>query len=159
MPVVCHVVPNRSKPRTWSARAVGRVYCTALKEGVPEAELKAAIESCDDRNRRRPKAEAAVAMEAAILALEQTDAVFDAEQTALDRMLKLLNILSLVARFIRVIPHAGAKVAAGGVIVVKELAESRLKTIVAQKAANDAALVLLRRAAANEAQFLRVVGL
>lgn len=158
MPLRCVERPNRSKPRTFTARSVGKIYCHAVRNGVPVVEIEQEIRKCKELEERKTDDEQQAAIEAAIAALESSNIVFGNEETTLLRMLQLLNIVAGLGRFLVRIPAAPARAVGAGAIVLKELAESRLKIIVAQKAANDATLSVLRRAAANAPSFRRVVG-
>ena len=157
MPLHCTIRPNRTHERHFNARAVARIYCKALSYGVRRVDIEREVVKCSEPE-KRPSSEALEALMAAEQSLVQTDAIFEGEIEMLGRINTFVGLVAALARFLVRIPNPAAKAVGGSVLVIKELAESRLKTIVAQKAANDATLAIVRRAAANEAQFLRVVG-
>jgi len=152
VPIRCTRVENRTRPRYWTAKKAGQACCYALKHGATREQIELEIAKCGGKEPRRgDQAEAAYAVaEAALLASNE---VFNADALYLQRFLTVTQGLVAVARIIRLIPNPVARAAALGVIAIRELASSRLKNIAGQKAANDAAINVIRRAAANAERF------
>lgn len=158
MPIRCVERPNRSHARTYKAKDVGRIYCIAIRNGIPKLEIEQEIKKCAEVGDDERRSQAAEALAVAEQAIEANNLVLGTEIEVLQRMLSMLNIVAALGRYIVRIPLAPARVLGASAIALQELAKARLGTIVAQRAANDAALVVVRRAAANEAQFLRAAG-
>lgn len=53
--VVCRRVPNRSKKRTVTAKAVGRMVCAALEAGESEEDIEEEIDRCLRSEKRKEK--------------------------------------------------------------------------------------------------------
>lgn len=154
MPLKCFQKPNRKEPRTWKAKNVGQVYCLALRGGVTRAELEAEIRKCVEPHRDPRSSEALEALLAAARALEENNVMLDADAAFLERFqalsLSMAVALRLIARFFR-----PAAVLTVGLPALQKLATERIQQIVVRRAANDEAVRIARRAAANEANFLR----
>lgn len=159
MPLKCFEKPNRERRRVWKAKNVAQVYCKALEGGESEAEIQKELQRCRQLRRRNPTSEAAEALAVAEQALEQNQTMINGDIDFLEQALAALRILAAIGRYLVRIPVAPARVLGGTAVVLTELGGQRLATLTVQKAANDAALAIVRRAAANEAQFLRAVGL
>lgn len=155
MPIKCAYKPNRSKVRFWTAKKAIQVSCDAIqRHGASAAAILSGVQQCAGRGKDQKSDEALKAMEAAALALEQSDALFDADLAFLERFLAFTDLSAIIFRIISRLGRAG-KAAVAAVLVLRELATGRVKQLAVQRAANDATLALVRRAAANEAQFLR----
>lgn len=89
-----------------------------------------------------------------MLAISTANELFDADALAFERFLAVTNLSAIVFRIIGGLGRAG-KATAAGILVLRELASARIKEIAAQRALNDATFAIVKRAAANEAQFLR----
>lgn len=155
MPQKCYEKPNRTAPRVWTAKHVGQVACYAMKHGATRAQIEEEIAKCGRGEKRQKSSEAQQAMEAAIEALDASDSELNLDADFAKRFLSvtapLLPIIRFGAKFLsRRIGLVGA-----GIIVIREVASARLKQIAVRTAANDGVKVLLKRAAANEARFLR----
>lgn len=153
MPLKCFLKPNRTKPRRWSAKTVGQVYCVALRDGVPRVDLEREIRKCVEPDSKRDS-EAAEALAVAEQALLQNNQLLDADADSLQRFMGIPVVNAVVLRLISRIPIVGP-VLAGAIPALRTYAAVRLGQTTVQKAANDAALVIVRRAAANERAFLR----
>jgi hypothetical protein len=53
MPIKCYTKPNRTKTRNFNAKAVARIYCTAVQDGVDPDEIDELIEECMNDDLRR----------------------------------------------------------------------------------------------------------
>lgn len=166
MTIRCVDRPNRRFPRRFDAPAAARAYCTALRGGATEREIDDLIEQkCPNEHRKRLRGSAAneaallAAFQQAETALAGSNAVFDGQIEVLSLTLRILGVLALIGRFIRAIPHPAARVVGGSAVLLRQVAQQRMTQITAQKAANDAALTILRREAANASQFRQVSGL
>lgn len=87
-------------------------------------------------------------------ALENSNAVFDADARSLNTFLALPVFGAIVLRLIARIPVAGP-VLLLGLPAMRELAISRIRQIAVQKSANDQVIQIVRRVAANESRFAR----
>lgn len=155
MALKCVVHPNRSVKRFWTAKKAIAVACNAItRHGASAPAVLLGIEQCSKVQKEAKSREALAALEAAARALEDTNQLFDADAQFIQRFLFLTNIGAIAFRIIGSLGRAG-KATTGAILILRELATVRLKQIVAQRAANDATLTAVRRAAANEAQFLR----
>lgn len=155
MPQVCFERPNRSSRRVWNAKRVGQVACYAIRDGATLAEIEAEIAKCGRPEERRKSAEAQAALEAAAEALEASNSELTLDSDVLRRFLSttapLLPLLRFGARFLtRKMGVVGA-----GIVAIRQVATARLAQITARTAANDSTIAIVRRAAANEARFLR----
>lgn len=154
MPLKCFFKPQRTKRRVFTAEKIGKIACELMREGSSTlAEIEAEIAKCVRRDRSR-SSDALEALEAAAVALEQNNVVIDADARSLNAFLTLPLVGRLVLALIARIPVAGP-ILAVGLPAIRELATVRIASITAQKAANDATLLIVRRAAANEARFIR----
>lgn len=155
MPQKCFFKPNRATKRIWTAKTVAQVYCRALETGTTEPEIEKELEKCEKRGSRRERA-ANEALAEAEAALEGSNAVFDADLDFLRRFNLVTLPLVVLARVLDLIPHPIARLVSIGAFALREVAGVRIGRIEAQKAANDVALRVIRREAANEASFRRV---
>lgn len=154
MPLKCFEKPNRKITRFWTAEKVGQVACIALKQGhATRAQIETEIAKCASPDRKR-SSEALEALQQAEVALEANNEVLDADARSLNQFLALPLFGAIVLRLITRIPVAGP-VLAVGLPLLREVATARIRQITVQKAANDRAIDIVRRAAANEARFLR----
>lgn len=154
MPIRCVERPNRNGPRYFTADKAIAIACNAIRHGATRAEIEAGIAQCGIGDRRPKSSDALEALAVAVTALEASNAVFDADAQALQRFLIPSLIAGIAQRLIARIPVIGPALAVT-LTITREMATERLKQVAVQKAANDAALAVVRRAAANEAQFLR----
>ena len=60
MPIKCYSKPRRTKVRHFNAKAVARIYCTAVQDGEDPDEIDRLIEECMDDDLKR-KAECSCA--------------------------------------------------------------------------------------------------
>jgi len=154
VPLKCFERPNRTRVRTWTKEHVGQVYCIVRRQGVTKLELEKEFAKCDVPEGEKRSSEALEAMQVGIVAIEESTVILDADAAYLQRFLSLMTFAALLLRIIQKIPRVGPVVSVG-LVALRELAAVRLGRITVQKAANDEALIILRRAAANEARFIR----
>jgi hypothetical protein len=157
MTLRCVERPNRSQPRPFTVEKLARLLCALSKaqgEQVKEAFDAKFKEVCPPEEQRRPKAAEESALEVAAQALEANNAFLSADAMALQRFLSFFVAVSIAFRYVGRWVGVPGKLASIGVVAVEKLAEERLASVLVQKAANDAALEIVRRAAANEARFL-----
>lgn len=152
MVVRCVDRPKRSRPRSFNLRTALEAVCIAIENGADPEQMHAGVDRCGGKERKQ--SEAAEALVAAEQALSLSNRELDADADSLHRFLNLPLASAIALRLIRLIP-VGGQVLAIGIPLLRTFATERLKSIAVQRAANDAALVLVRRAAANEGVFLR----
>lgn len=157
MPVRCVDRPNRSKPRFWTAAKVGKAACSAMRHGATRQAIDAEIDKCGLQQRQRREFDVLQALRVAQNALTDSNSIFDADADFLKRFVTSVVVSAIVLRLIGLIPRFG-KPASLALTVLRQLASARLDKITVVKAANDAAITVVRNAAANEATFLRSVG-
>lgn len=152
MPLKCFQKPNRTRVRFWNAKKVGQVACIALRSGASRVEIEGYIAECVGGERRNDPSEAEQALAVAEQALSQNNVVLDADADSLRRFQDLGILNPLVLRILARVPVVGPALATG-IVALSRVAASQLARIAVQKAANDAALTVVRRAAANAARF------
>ncbi len=158
MPERCVQRPNRTANRPFNAHKLAKLLCSWVREGNSRAAFEVEYEKvCPDAPRQRGSA-AAEALAVAQVALEQTDALFDADLQALQRFLNVFLLVGILNRLVLRFLGVPGKLLSVTVIIAERVAIERVKQLTVQKAANDAALEIVRRAAANEARFLQRVG-
>jgi len=142
-------VPRRAVPRTFKANDVARIWCTALSQGVKEAEIEGAIKlKCDpDRDNRRIRDTAVLELAVSVSQanLVELNSMYNQFLLINGIMLALLALPSLIRRtpglilvFARV-ARAQSSVAAQVTVIGR--------TIAANESLYTAASVALRRAA------------
>lgn len=88
-------------------------------------------------------------------ALDSTNSELNLDADILRRFLSVTAPLLPIVRFGARFLTKRAAVIGAALVLLREVASSRLKQIVVRQAANDATITVLRRAAANEARFFR----
>lgn len=135
----CRVVPTRSQPRRWTAKAVGRVACYALEAGVTRDELLEELSRCApcrEKREKRNEKRLEMALEANNGLLNDVEIVMTTLDLALDGFL-------LISRFVPQLRAVGIPV------TLARRPIARLVTrIQAQKAANDEMYAQVLREAA-----------
>lgn len=135
----CYYKPFRRLPRTFDAKGAARAVCAAVKAGVPPQELRNAFAECVPCTEGRRRSQSQVAAAAALAQSNDTLVIADATLTAFQLIARWAG---RVARFVPAARAAGLIL--GGL-------EGRLGAvraeILAARAANDAALRVLRLAA------------
>jgi hypothetical protein len=158
MPERCVQRPNRAEARPFTSTKLAKLLCRWVREGNSRAAFELEFEKvCPDEGQRRGNA-AAEALAVAQVALEQTDSLFDADLLALTRFLNVFILVGILNRLVLRFLGAPGKLLSVAVILAERAAVQRVKDVTVQKAANDAALEIVRRVAANEARFLQRVG-
>lgn len=153
MPTFCTERPNRTKPRTLDLERVAKMLCHLTRRGATKAHFdQLYFRECPGAGRDRT-AEEERALQVAQEALESTRRFLDADAAMLERFLGVFSLFALTFRFIARFVGAPGAIVTAGIIAAESAAKARLATIVTQRAANDAALEIVRRAAANEARF------
>ncbi len=76
MAVKCYIKPNRSKPRTFSAKDVGRITCAAVEDGVSQTSIREEVskcvqvdKECEEVRDKLKQAEAVIAISIVVLAV------------------------------------------------------------------------------------------
>lgn len=139
MPLKCFIKPNRREPRRWTAEAAARAVCAAVNAGESQSEIRLLMRPCVEcEEPRRKKKEQAVAQQA----LEQSQQVFAVADAAVAAFEIISRIVGRVARFVPQARPAGLLLLA----IERQLGVVR-NEIRVQRAANDAVIALLRRAA------------
>jgi len=158
MPLVCRQVPNRTTRRRFDEKKLARLLCTVVRQGGSRALFESEFEQvCVDPESRK-KSSAAEALAVAEQALDASNQLLSADMEFLTRFNLVVGLLATSARLIG--RFAGLPGIAVAILTtsLREIAGVRVGQVAAQHAANDAALLIIRRAAANEARFLRVAG-
>jgi hypothetical protein len=156
MPVECKYRPNRSEVRPFAERDAARIICRVVRAGGSKARIDRLYhEICTDPRGRPQKSAAQAALEHAIANIEANNAELEEAY----RMFQIVNLIAQLA--LQLIPYTRlAQFISRFVAVANRLPSNivaaKLDTITAQRAANDAALRILRQAAANESRFQRV---
>lgn len=159
MPQKCYFRPIRTKPRRFDEHKLAKLLCSVVRRGGSRAVFEREYEIvCPDAGRKRESA-AAEALAAAEQALVETNSLFDADAAVLQRFLIFSGFVGLAMRYIVAYAGAPGKIISAGFSGLVVAARERVEQIAVQRAANDAALAIVRRAAANEERFRRVVGL
>lgn len=150
--------PDRSNPRPFTTTKVAKLLCELVRRGTTRAEFEKEYERvCPDAPKRRGTA-AEEALAVAAEALEQNNVMIDADAQALQRFLAFFSLIAVAFRYVGRYVGAPGKVISIGVIAAEAAAKERLAVITIQKAANDSALAIVRRAAANAPEFAVRVG-
>jgi hypothetical protein len=158
MPERCVVRPNRSEPRPFTSTKLAKLLCTWVRQGGSRAAFELEYEKvCPDPVRRKGSA-AAEALAVAEQALMSNQEFYAADLAALTRFLNVFVLVGLLNRLILRFLGVPGKLLSVAVILAERAAVQRVKDIAVQKAANDAAIEIVRRAAANEARFLMRAG-
>lgn len=135
----CYYKPFRTFPRTFKARDVGRIACKAVAQGVPPADIRQELAECvpcaEDQQSKRLLQQALAAMQASNVQLELL-------VVAIGAVVAALASVQLVGRFV---PQARLALLVLRPAVTR--IEGFLGSIIARKAANDAVIAVLRRAA------------
>lgn len=137
-------------------RKLSAMLCRLVEQGLAskrEFDLDYE-EHCRAGGKRTEEPEsAAEALAVAEEALSANNELLNADAVALSRFLVFFNLVALIGRLI--LRYAGpvGKLVAVGTAVVQDLARGRLEQVAVQKAANDQALAIVRRAAANAERF------
>ena len=134
----CYVRPNRRFPRSITAKTAAAFVCRALESGATPAELRfqmAPCLPCSESKRQAQEQQAIAALEASNATLLLVDLV--------------INALGLVTRGLGFITRFVPQARAATLVLVPLEREIRAlrSEIVATKAANDAAIRILRLAA------------
>jgi hypothetical protein len=154
VPLHCTVRENRSQTRIWTAKKAIQVACSAISHGASKSAIIAGVNQCGPGGKDAKDEEALQALIAAAQELEAANLLIDADIDFYDRFATAFVIPNFLRLILARIPRYGpALVLAASAL--REVAAARLTTITAQKAANEATIRILRRAAANEARFLR----
>lgn len=154
MPVICRFRPNRTKDRPFTERSAAKIICKVVRSGGSKALIdRLYLEVCPDVEERPDDAAESEALAVAEQALVQNNEMLTSDTEILQRMLQVLGILAAIGRFIVQIPIPAAKAVGGLSVALNVAARARLDQIAVQRAANDAALAIVRRAAANAASF------
>lgn len=135
----CYYKPFRRVKRTFNAKSAARVVCAALADGATKQEIRQEMSRClvcseDDQQKR--------ALDQAIEAVAASSSMLATMISLIGVMIAVIAAVQLVGRFV---PQARL-----ALLVLRPAftrVEGFLGTIVARKAANDALLVALRRAA------------
>jgi len=139
VPLKCFNKPLRRFARHFSARDVGRIACTAVEQGVAPADIRTAMQDCvpcdqDENNKRL--------LDRAMEALAESQQQLAIVITLVGALVAAIAAVQLVGRFV---PQARLA------LLVLRPAFSRVEgflvTLIARKAANDAVIAILRRAA------------
>lgn len=133
---------------------MGQVACAAIRHGSTRAEIEREIAKCGIGGRRTP-AETQQALAVAEQALESSNSELTLDSDILRRFVSITAPLVPIVRFGAKFLGRRIGAVAAGLIIVRQIATARLEQVVVQRAANQAALNIIRRAAANEARFLR----
>lgn len=139
MPLKCFNKPLRRFPRTFTARAVGRIACRAVQQGVPPADIRTELGDCvpcseDDQSKRL--------LQQAIAALQASQQQLELVVVAIGAIVAALAAVQLVGRFV---PQARLALLVLRPAITR--VEGFLGSIIARRAANDAVIAILRRAA------------
>lgn len=170
MPLKCTFRPNRSAPRRYRLRDVIRLACKGIDRGDwTRAELDAGIDECDDDPVRRSQREAEL-QRARAVGLEQLNALGAIELAAtqlgnsngellsqrevLFDMLRILGILIAIGRAASIVARP-VRLAVAGASALQTAVRARLERVSVQVAANQQAIQILRREAANNPLFRR----
>lgn len=144
----CRWVPNRSPERKYTGRDAARVMCYALREGFRRADiLKQSETICPDEHRKAKQESSAIAE--AIAALTSSNFELGAEYQyflIINGLLTALVAILTFSRFLGPLRIIGLPARVGINTVISQVATQLTRNIVA-RAANDAAIVALRRAA------------
>lgn len=148
--------PNRSKPRHWSMRSVAKVYCHALtRHGGTRAEFeKALLEVCDAAGKEKKTSAAAQALAVAEETIVNNEDILQDSYRMFQIVNGLLSLLLSLVPFAR-FGNLAARIVGRASSLPANVVEAQLQVIQIQRAANDAALRIVRQAAANEARFVR----
>lgn len=139
MPLKCYVKPLRRFRRTFKARDVGRIACAAVADGVTPAEIRQEMRECvpcteDERDNRL--------LREALAALEQSQSIIALVIVLVSAIASALVGVQLVGRFV---PQARLALLVLRPAITR--VQGFLGTVIARKAANDAIIAVLRRAA------------
>jgi hypothetical protein len=135
----CYYKPFRRTPRTFNAKAVARVVCAAIRDGTAPQEIRQEMSRCmacteDEQSKRL--------IDQAVQAVAASSSQLELMITLIGALVAVIAAVQLVGRFV---PQARL-----ALLVLRPAftrIEGFLGSIIARKAANDALIVILRRAA------------
>lgn len=135
----CYYKPFRRTRRTWNAKSAARAVCRALQLGATKQEMRGEMARClvcseDDDQKRL--------LDRALEALAQSQQQLELVITLVGALIAVIAAVQLVGRFV---PQARL-----ALLVLRPAftrVEGFLGSIIARKAANDALIAIIRRAA------------
>ena len=155
MPIVCIPRPNRSRARTFDARAVGRIYCHALEDGESPAEIEKYIDACMQK-RGQVQGDVAIGQvqvsEAADQAAEEAQIAETFEQVRNAMLIALALLLAVRALpfIIRLLPAAALRLVPKAARAAVTSAEKAIPIITAEFRAAAETIRIRIGSAAND---------